>query len=130
MIWVQNTDSFYIFHNANASSVMPLTIVTGPLKFLPGANPSNRVGGAPVGLQEPISGFGLLWRGEVEGMGGLRSQLGWAVQPEAGFNTTTQCEGYPNTNYPSPTCYIRAYNGDTLQTYYVQNFGYYWRGWP
>ena len=63
-------------------------------------------------------------------MPNLRSQLGWAVQPQAGFTTTYQCEGYPNTNYPSLTCYLRAPDGAILLTYYVQHFGYYWRGWP
>jgi LysM repeat protein len=130
MIWVSNTDTFYIFHNANEQNALRLTLVRGPLQFLPGASPNNRVGGAPPGLQEPISGFGLLWRGEIEGVPNLRSQLGWAVQPEAGFTTKVQCEGYPGTNYASPTCYLSGPDGAVYQTYHVQHFGYYWRGWP
>lgn len=130
MVWISNTDSYYVFHNANEQGALRLTLVRGPLTLLPGANPNNRVGGAPVGLTEPVSGFGLVWRGEVEGVSGLRSQLGWAVEPEYGFQTTYQCEGYPGTNYPSPTCYLRGPNGALYQTYYVQYFGNYWRGWP
>ena len=130
MIWVSNTDTFYVFHNINDQGALRLTTVRGPLQFLPGANPNNRVGGAPAGLHEPISGFGLLWRGEIESVPNLRSQLGWAVEPEVGFQTTYQCEGYPGTNYASPTCYIRGRDGAVYQIYYVQYFGYYWRGWP
>ena len=131
MIWVSNTDAFYVFHNLDNNGALRLTTVRGPLQFKPGASPNNRVPETPPpGLQQPISGFGLLWRGEVEGAQGLRSQLGWAVLPEAGFTTTYQCEGYPNTNYPSPTCYFRGPDGAILQIYYVQYFGYYWRGWP
>jgi LysM repeat protein len=130
MIWVGATDTYYVFHNANESGALRLTLVQGPLTLRPGANPNNRVGGAPAGLMEPVSGFGLLWRDEVEGVYGLRQQVGWAVEPEYAFTTTRQCEAYPGTNYPSPTCYLRAPNGAIYQTFYVQYFGNYWRAWP
>lgn len=130
MIWLQNTDIYYVFHNANSSGALPLTVVRGPLTFRPGANPNNRVGGAPPGLTEPISGFGLVWRGEVEGVSGLREQLGWAVEPEYGFTTTYQCEAYPGTNYPSQSCYLRTPYTGIYNIYYLQYFGNYWRAWP
>jgi LysM repeat protein len=129
MLWVQNTDTFYVLHNPVGQAVPRLTVVQGPLKLLPGANLNNRVGGAPAGYQEPISGFGLLWRGEVENVTNLRSQLGWALQPEYGFQTTYQCEAYPS-GLASLSCYRRNPEGGLLLTYYVTGDGYYWRTWP
>jgi len=37
----------------------------------------------PPGLQQPIRGFGQVWR---EQLGGPRSAIGWAVEPEQGYD--------------------------------------------
>lgn len=47
---------------------------------------------APEGLYAPESGFGLVWRGDVEGASGYRDALGWATAPEYGFTATYQCD--------------------------------------
>jgi hypothetical protein len=84
----------------------------------------------PAGYYEPVSGFGLLWRGEVENVPNLRANLGWALQPEYGYTTTSQCEAYPN-GMASLSCYHRnPEGGPLLLTYWVPNDGYYWRTWP
>jgi hypothetical protein len=41
----------------------------------------------PSQLQQPVRGFGKVWR---EQLGGPRSALGWAVGPEAGLDITRQ----------------------------------------
>ncbi len=50
----------------------------------------NRVGDVPAGYFEPVSGFGLIWRGEVKGSEDVREHLGWALEPEFGFEATYQ----------------------------------------
>lgn len=41
----------------------------------------------PPGLQEPVMGFGKIWR---EKLGGPNAKIGWALEPERGFNTAIQ----------------------------------------
>ncbi|MFW5941673.1 MAG: hypothetical protein ACOCXI_07720 [Chloroflexota bacterium] len=91
MIWLETTDEFFIFwDDANDQTYDPFTVVSGPLQLKPGASVDNRVGDVPDGYYEPVSGFGLLWRGEVAGREALRESLGWALQPEFGFETVYQ----------------------------------------
>jgi hypothetical protein len=45
----------------------------------------------PPGLYAPISGFGLIWRGDTDSSPGYHEELGWATQPEFNFNPITQC---------------------------------------
>jgi hypothetical protein len=46
----------------------------------------------PEGLYAPESGFGLVWRGDVEGSEGYREALGWATAPEFGYTAAYQCD--------------------------------------
>ncbi len=39
----------------------------------------------PAGLYVPVSGFGLIWRGDVSQSAGYREVLGWALAPEFGY---------------------------------------------
>jgi hypothetical protein len=57
----------------------------------------------PAGLQQPIRGFGLVWRNDPD----VRQRLGWAVDQEQGFNTTIQHDAY---DYGS--VYLRALDGN------------------
>ncbi len=113
MIWVEETDVFYILFNAGAhpndSRTTYRTLST--LAFKPGASADNRLGiQPPVGMQEPVSGFGLLWRGEVEGLDtDLRQALGWAVVQETGFQTMVQCQ--LSQTYSERTCYLLDADG-------------------
>ena len=88
------------------------------LQLKPGASQDNRVGEAPPqGLYEPVSGFGLVWRGEVEwpALGDARQRLGWATEPEFGYDTAHQCETRAHPR--SWTCYLRAPGGEVLRLY-------------
>ena len=42
---------------------------------------------APSGLQQPVRGFGLVWR---EQLGGPNAAIGWAVEPEQGITGTAR----------------------------------------
>ena len=118
MIWVEQTDTFYILFNAGAypgDSRLVFETLVGPLVLTPGGSPDNRVGEDPPfpDLFEPVSGFGLLWRGGVEGLDvDLRQALHWAVEQEFGFQTQLQCER-PET-YSARTCYLLAADGSVI----------------
>ncbi|MCA9883365.1 MAG: hypothetical protein KC546_11100 [Anaerolineae bacterium] len=68
------------------------------------------------GLQQPIRGFGKLWRENDD----LRNLIGWAVDPELGFVTRYEFhhggEVDASGNYVSAPGYhvLQAYNGDIL----------------
>lgn len=116
MIWLENTDWFYVFLYGDPAAKQPLRIVAGPLGFRPGASPDNRIGlTPPPGMVEPVSGFGLLWRGEVYGSEGLREQLGWAIENEFGFDTRTQCAAGVATGW---SCYLQTPEGTILNAEY------------
>lgn len=120
MLWLEDRDEYYIFLYGDPASSQVLRFVAGPLRFKPGASWENRIGlTPPPGLVEPISGFGLLWRGEVYGSEGLREQLGWAVENEFGYETQTQCEAGVATGW---SCYLRTPEG-TILNYEYSIFG-------
>jgi hypothetical protein len=58
----------------------------------------------PDGLEQPIRGFGLIWRTNSD----VRDRLGWAKQAEIGFDTIIQNE----TRYKYNATYIRAVDGN------------------
>ena len=70
---------------------------------------------APSGLQQPVRGFGLVWREES----GVRGRLGWAVDQEQGYRTALQ----RTSHYKYSILYIRALDGGVweLETN--------WSGW-
>jgi hypothetical protein len=57
----------------------------------------------PTGLQQPVRGFGLLWREES----GIRERLGWAIDEEHGYETALQ----RTSHYKYSDLYIRAFDG-------------------
>jgi LysM repeat protein len=127
MLWLSQTDTFYVFQQPEPGRAAPLTVVVGPLQIAPGGSVDNRVGGAPAGYFEPVSGFGLLWRGEVgQYPTALRPALGWALEAEHSIETTLQCQAYPGTSFASPTCFLQGPAGEVLHIWYVRYFGYFW----
>jgi hypothetical protein len=116
MIWVEETDTFYIFFNLGAHPYDNRLVfeTLGPLVLVPGASIDNRVEEVPPpGLLEPVSGFGLIWRGEVEGLDiDLRQALGWAVEQEYSFQTKVQCQR--GETYSARTCYLQDADGSAI----------------
>ena len=78
------------------------------------AREDNRIGvDSPSGLVEPIKGFGHIWRNEVEGLElDLQESLGWALEPEFGFETALQCQE-PKT-YSERTCFLLDSDGSVI----------------
>jgi len=114
MIWMQNPDRFYVFYNDTPTSGA-LDWRDAPYTFLAGASPSNRVNEPPPpGRVEPVSGFGQIWRGEMQGFENARARLGWATAPEFTFDAAYQCT-LPNPAFRLWTCYLRAPDGKILR---------------
>lgn len=133
MVWLESSDTYYIFYETDlrlagsgqgSSSLRSVQIIEGPLSLKPGALPDNRVEEEPPpGLFEPRQGFGLIWRGEVQGAEGVRERLGWARQTEFGYNALHQCQSSCGSSWD---CYLSAPDGGILHLYYLMHFGHYW----
>jgi hypothetical protein len=115
MIWVGETDEFYVFYDEPDEQGFQVVERTIGLQLKPGASEENRVAeDPPPGLYEPVSGFGLLWRGEVEWPYGdaVRERLGWATAPEFGFDTAYQCSTPPHPRLWN--CFLRGPDGEVF----------------
>ncbi len=63
----------------------------------------------PDGLYQPVRGFGLLWRTHSE----IREKLGWAIAPEASYQTAIQTSIPEKYGMNYIFTYIKALNGGT-----------------
>ncbi len=115
MIWVEDTDEFYVFYNELDEQGFQVVRRTVGLELKPGASESNRIGEEPPpGFYEPVSGFGLVWRGEVEWIYGeaVRESLGWATVPESGYDAVYQCS---TPTYPRLwNCFLLGPYGEVI----------------
>ena len=69
MVWVENPDSFFVFARGQDEWGFQVLDWISTIVLKPGASPDNRLGEqAPAGMYEPVSGFGMVWRGEIEGV--------------------------------------------------------------
>ncbi|MFN8473794.1 MAG: hypothetical protein U0822_16510 [Anaerolineae bacterium] len=104
----------------------------------PAESPDNGVGETPPpGRYEPVGGFGLFWRGEVEtntvGFDNLRQRLGWALEPERAAEFKRQCQlNQTLTHMGYFVCYIGVPDGRVLQLHPDSTalVRYDWREWP
>jgi hypothetical protein len=115
MIWVDETDEFYVFYDEPDEQGAQVVRRTVGLELGPGASEDNRIGeDSPPGLYEPVSGFGLIWRGEVEWPypDNVRERLGWATVPESGYDTAYQCStpAYPRLW----NCFLLGPDGEVI----------------
>lgn len=122
MVWVEASDTFYVFYEPAPGELPTMEMLIGPAQLKPGASPDNRVGETPPpGLYEPVSGFGMLWRDELEGLSGfdvssaerVRQRLGWALAPEFAFDTARQCQ--MPTLYRGWRCYLQGPGNKVLE---------------
>jgi hypothetical protein len=117
MIWTQEPDTFYVFYEGlDAEGFQTFDWVIDPsLMLKPGASPDNRVGESPpAGLFEPVSGFGMVWRGEISGVrADVRQRLGWATGPEFAFDSANQCMTLSLMHYW--VCFQRGPSGEILR---------------
>lgn len=106
MVWTANPDRFYVFFAADPQTGQgqEFVMINAPYTFL---TPAPFDATPPPGAYEPVSGFGQLWRGEIEALnaGDLRTRLGWATAPESSFESAYQCD--PPSHPRLWRCYLR-----------------------
>ncbi|MFN2188009.1 MAG: hypothetical protein ACK2T3_04545 [Candidatus Promineifilaceae bacterium] len=90
MIWVEDEDQIYVLYEDSMSPDWNRYSDSWQ-EGVPESDPSLV---PPEGLQQPIRGFGLLWREEP----GIRQRLGWALGAEMGFDTVVQRTSYAKYN--------------------------------
>jgi hypothetical protein len=127
MIWTKTSDTFYVFFNGGDPQVFEFA---SQVRLKPSASPNNRVGGAPAGRVEPVSGFGMLWRGEFEEFSNVRQRLGWGLQPEFAYTSAYQCELEAAIHWFN--CYLRVPNDRVLMLHpdSTAMVHYIWQEWP
>jgi hypothetical protein len=100
MIWLATQDVVYVLYDDGQFprwSVHPDEWDPGDPETDPSLMP-------PPGFYQPVRGFGLVWREQL----GVRGRLGWALEPEAAYQTAFQTTSYPRYN----DVYVRALDGN------------------
>jgi hypothetical protein len=73
----------------------------------------------PAGLQQPVRGFGKVWRNNSA----VRSRLGWALESEQGYDAAYQVDWRDPIN-PVGSRYLRLINGSVVWLGDLNNWGY------
>lgn len=106
MIWVEAEDAIYVLvgdpAGAPASATHWNRFEDMWDESLPDPDPHLA---PPEGRQQPIRGFGLVWRENPE----IQEQLGWATDSETGYTTILQ----RTTRYKYNAWYLLALDGHT-----------------
>ncbi len=126
MIWLKEPGRYFILKNQNVAPGdirRPLSAIVDPLNITRNTEGSVM---PPAGLFAPTSGFGLIWRGDVEGSSGFRDQLGWALQPESCYEATYQCDdATPSGGRVWQTCYLSLPDGQIVAL--LSTGAWFWR---
>ncbi len=80
MIWRQDLKAVYVLYNDGRWAGYPDTWYENDPADDPSLTP-------PAGLQQPVRGFGKVWR---EQLGGVKAKTGWAIEKEAGVQGQVQ----------------------------------------
>lgn len=104
MFWVGVRDRIYALVQQEASRMY--AAYTDPWE--PGLPESDPNLSPPAGMVQPVRGFGMVWRGEVDSAVNLREALGWGTQPEAGYSARFQCD----SAVKYVTCYLSGPGGE------------------
>jgi hypothetical protein len=82
MIRLQEPGRYYVLVDAPLSeaetSWKKVDVIVEPLEITRDTSAQVK---APPGFFAPVSGFGLVWRGDVGQSPGYRDRLGWALAP-------------------------------------------------
>ncbi len=100
MVWIEAENAIYVLYADEGYTTRWARFQDEWREGDPDRDPNLQ---APTGIQQPIRGFGLVWRTYPS----ARERLGWAVEPEKGYQTTLQ----RTTRYKYNATYIRAEDG-------------------
>ena len=123
MIWMQALNLgdtttggvIFVFYDTGQFVRYPDTWVEGQPESDPDITP-------PAGLQQPIRGFGKLWRENAQ----VRAGLGWALNAEAGFTGAWQPQ---RSESIGSYAYIQTADGTILHMSGSWENGS-WQVWP
>jgi hypothetical protein len=99
MVWVAEEGVIYVLFDDGHSPWWR----GYPDEWEPGDPESNPDIVPPAGLIQPVRGFGLVWRDQLD----VRDRLGWAIDTEAAFDTAVQRTSRAKYN----DMFIRALDG-------------------
>jgi hypothetical protein len=116
MLWIESSDTIYVFFNEPRQTYSVFYDLLEPEDSEPPADDYQ----PPDDKFVPIRGFGLVWRENVW----VREQLGWALAPEFGFDTTYQWESAPNYHF----FYVLDPDGNIIIMDTIQQTWGVWRG--
>lgn len=103
MIWVEAQDRIYVIFEDGASPTWALY----PDNFEEGDPERDDSIVSPSGMQQPVRGFGLVWRSNQR----VRDRLGWAVSPEVAFEGMFQADA---GDLSVATLYLRMRDGGII----------------
>lgn len=104
MIWLGNTQEIIIVY---ADDQLPRWLRV-PDQFTDGQPERDETIQPPPNLFQPIRGFGLVWRENPR----TRERLGWAIQPELGYDGYVQITGLTDSDRVT---YLRTRDGGILE---------------
>jgi len=109
MIWLEQPGRYIILSKAGVDGPGEKTqfyYVNDPLEIIRDTSADID---PPEDLYAPVSGFGLVWRGDVSHSPGYRETLGWALAPEFGCEAILQCDdALPSGGRSWQTCYLKG----------------------
>jgi hypothetical protein len=115
MIWLDTPGRYYVFVEEPlyaGEERKHLDQINDPLNI---TNDASQGLEPPQDLYAPVSGFGLVWRGDIKQSSGYRKILGWALEPEFGYQAILQCDdALPSGGQNWQTCYLRGPGGDVF----------------
>lgn len=103
MIWVQTQDRIYVVFEDGGSPGW----AQYPDDFVEGDPERDESLVPPPGMEQPIRGFGLVWRSNQR----IRDRLGWATSPEIAFEGMIQAN---STELSVATQYLRMRDGGII----------------
>jgi hypothetical protein len=114
MIWMEEPGRYYILEEARQEGTdrKMVQVIQDPLQIVRDSSQGIK---APQGYHVPVSGFGLVWRGDVQQSPGYRQRLGWALEPEFGYEAILQCDdARPSGGRSWQTCALRGPDGEVI----------------
>jgi hypothetical protein len=109
MIWIERLGRYVILITAplyEDAQRKQVDLINDPLQSIRDTSADIH---PPHGVYAPVSGFGLVWRGDVRNSPGYRESLGWALEPEFGYDAIFQCDdARPSGGQTWETCYLKG----------------------
>lgn len=115
MIWLEEQGRYYILQDTplyEDAERNKLDLINDPLEITGDTSSQFE---APEDLYAPVSGFGLVWRGDIAQSPGFHQQLGWALALEFGYDAILQCDdAVPSGGRSWQTCYLKGPGGEVI----------------